>query len=1383
MRRLAIVTLVVVLTTTVLGVAWAATHTGKKEGLERDRDVRKITQQLFEKQHHDRFGNVSLRELLGGIRQYRRLAVTTTWRVGHARGSELRSPAGSLSRASGSAAAPAPAANPITGSQWTQIGPAPLQIDPGGGSCDGGALNCNNDYQGVGPDSGMVTDIAVDPRNTTDRTIYIAANDGGVWKSNDGGSTWTPRTDDQVSLSIGALALDPANPSIVYAGTGAQPVATNGFVKGAGILKSTDGGQTWSTVGASVFTGLRINRMVMPAANVLLVGSSSGLYRSVDGGVNFGNNSPNFDNGQPVLGSGALISDLHLDTANSNTVYSAVSNQGLFRSTDGGATFPTNLFSNTGGPTGTLNYISFAQSTNPNNQEIVASIQGGTYQLIRSTNGGTSWSGPSATASTAAGQNNGCQCGYDQTVGIDPQDANQVYIGFQELYQSSDGGQAFNTTPVTHGQTHWDHHAITFSPSSHWGGGGAPTTMYVGEDGGFARSTDGGANWTNLNAGIGTNLLRAIDIGRGSSANNADTYGGMQDTGTSERRAGFSGNDWHLGIDGDGGAVAVDPSNPQRAYGQDDGGYIITTNGGNTWDFSTPHGLPSAFRFAIDPNTPANVFATTATGNGFNPAAVLYESTDSGNNYTSIHTFPSAVWAVANTAADSNTMWVGLNNGTVQYATNLLSGSSSTWTSVSIPGAPAGQFVSGIAIDPTNTSRVVVTYTGFFGNNPTNLRTKHVFLTTDGGTSWADISGTDGGTQNLPDLPVNSVVMDPGTTPPSIIVADDAGVLRSVDNGGTWQRLGVGLPLVDATWLAMDTSATPPVLRVGTYGRSAFELTPATGPALAVNADLAFDRVPVGRRATRVAQLFNVGTSDLHVVSFTRTSGSPEFSIISGPPTPVTIAPGEEIDYTVQFAPTSRGDKTATFTVQSDDPNSPSTQIPASGTGVTGEIELSGDLNFGTVARGTTATRPVVVHNVGEGFLTVSSVTMSGDSSFSVEPTPSTPLVIQPGETATFHVRFSPPANSGPGTLTGTLHVLSDDPDAADSTLPASGIVGVPVTGVSSSALHFGGVPVDNRTSPHFADRVVTITNQASCAGCDVHVTSLPITGPNAADFSVVAPPSLPATIGSGNHLDLTVRFNPSDEGPRSATLTVNSDDPVSPSIGVLLEGTGLVPGITTPDSTVVFGPTVFDPACSGLCGKVFNEAYTNNGQAELIVDSIAFAGSPAFSGPGATSPPSRFATNSGSVEPITFHPTGGSARALTGTMTITDNMGAAPTAPPVSRTVNLCGESVGRGVRVLAVHPNGAPYASLKSLKLISHGFHTNININLKNLSLTTIDPPTSCQRIQFQYENQNLASTDKAGNQGAYYTLTVTAGNQAQTTSFTLAVNEFKVIVLTVP
>ena len=201
---------------------------------------------------------------------------------------------------------------------------------------------------------------------------------------------------------------------------------------------------------------------------------------------------------------------------------------------------------------------------------------------------------------------------------------------------------------------------------------------------------------------------------------------------------------------------------------------------------------------------------------------------------------------------------------------------------------------------------------------------------------------------------------------------------------------------------------------------------------------------------------------------------------------------------------------------------------------------------------------------------------------------------------------------------------------------------------------------------------------------------------------------------------------------------------------------------------------------CSGLCGFTIEEPYTNDGQAELIVDSISFTGSTAFSGPPAGTPPSRFAPNDGGVEPVTFHPTA-PARSLRGTMTITDTLG--PDNHPIDRIVSLCGESVGRGIRVLAVDGEGAPHAIAKSVKLQSHGFRKNVSINAKNQVLETIDPPETCERVQFQYENQDLPNTDKVGQQGSYYNLTVTVGNQAKTVTFTLGINEFKTIVMTIP
>src|SRR5215213_3408786 len=128
----------------------------------------------------------------------------------------------------------ATAAGGIVGVQWTQIGPAPLVID------------AEQNYQGAGPDAGEVPDLAIDPRNTSDQVIYAAFNDGGLWKSVNGGADWAPKTDSMPSLSTGAVTLDPANPSIVYVGTG--NIYNNGYFKGIGVYRSIDGGDSWASV-------------------------------------------------------------------------------------------------------------------------------------------------------------------------------------------------------------------------------------------------------------------------------------------------------------------------------------------------------------------------------------------------------------------------------------------------------------------------------------------------------------------------------------------------------------------------------------------------------------------------------------------------------------------------------------------------------------------------------------------------------------------------------------------------------------------------------------------------------------------------------------------------------------------------------------------------------------------------------------------------------------------------------------------------------------------------------------------------------------------------------------------------------------------------------
>jgi hypothetical protein len=324
--------------------------------------------------------------------------------------------------------------------------------------------------------------------------------------------------------------------------------------------------------------------------------------------------------------------------------------------------------------------------------------------------------------------------------------------------------------------------------------------------------------------------------------------------------------------------------------------------------------------------------------NGFQPGPKLYRSTNGGAAFTLLNTFGANVTAIQVDPNNSNNVWIGLDSGVIQSITNALAVTPS-FNLLGNPDPatrPTPAPVSSIAVDPSDLSgqTVVVTYEGFSAT-AAGLRTQHAYRTTDGGQNWTDISGTDGqANTNLPDLPTHSVVIDPATVPPSIIVSDDAGVLRSLDTGATWQALGTGLPNVDSTSLAIDTTVNPSVLRVGTYGRSVFTLASATGPVLDVKGDLAFGEVQTGKSDTRTVQLYDVGTTDLHISSFSLTSGSAAFSIISGPTSfPVTVTPGAHKDWTVKYAPTAAANDTAQFTAPSDDPSTPA-QIPASGSAV-----------------------------------------------------------------------------------------------------------------------------------------------------------------------------------------------------------------------------------------------------------------------------------------------------------------------------------------------------------------------------------------------------------------------------------------------------------------
>ena len=935
---------------------------------------------------------------------------------------------------------------------WKSIGPGPLSVESQvlWKNADG-STTPDRAYQGKGPDSGEVTDIAIDPSGSADATLYIATNDGGIWKTSDGGTNWIPTMDSMPSLSMGAVAIYPANPQIVYAGTGNPFDGGSEFTKGVGVFRSSDAGRSWSVTDGGVldtiFAGLTINRIVIPAAGILLVATNVGLYRSADSGRNFGGNAPDFNDRKPVLAN--FITCLLADARDPATVYACVFGEGVYKSSDAGVTFPVNLFDNFGAPPRPFGNLELAQSE-ASPQRFLASVQFRPDQqppvyrgLFESADGGANWRLLSY-LDEAAGDGFG-QSDYDLTLAIDPQNDQLVYAGFQELWRSTDGGAHFGVPACTWDQVHWDNHALALSPRSHRTA--APTPVYTGTDGGIAKSTDGGVTWGQLNGAIASNLLLGIAMGRG--AGNVYTYGSCQDTGTSAHRGPADGTVWHLGIDGDGYVVAADPVDPKIVYAFDNDMLIKSVDAGQTFRTSssgqadpTP---PIGDGLYFDGDQPQRSLALEQ--NGADPKTrvvyvglndTLFCSRDAAQTFSVLYKANAVITTLATSAANGNHLWAGLVDGSVHFSAD--GGAAWDQTAGFTPSPGPGFPVTAIAIDPANASRVAVTYAGQSRIDAT-FRTQHVYLTTDGGVTWNDISGTDGAgpAGNLPDLPLHSAVFDTGATPSAMLVAGDAGVMRCTDvkiNGAkvtaAWKIYGAGLPNVSCSSLAIDNSVKPPVVRVGTYGRGCFEVTRPKGPCLSVESSLGFGFSHQGASYTQPLYIYNSGDGALTISAIRRTSGSSDFAI--GPITlPATVAPAATLTIPVVFTPSSAADLSATFQIDSNDPHSPYA-LAVSGAGIAaGAPRLATNpalaTGFGATATGTRRSILLQLFNTGMSDLHISSIQVSGPSAFTVSTT-SFPMTVVPGGEADVTLTYSPTAT---GDSQATIQIASDDPRGTSS--------------------------------------------------------------------------------------------------------------------------------------------------------------------------------------------------------------------------------------------------------------------------------------------------------------------------------------------------------------
>ncbi|WP_020684028.1 choice-of-anchor D domain-containing protein [Rudaea cellulosilytica] len=541
--------------------------------------------------------------------------------------------------------------------------------------------------------------------------------------------------------------------------------------------------------------------------------------------------------------------------------------------------------------------------------------------------------------------------------------------------------------------------------------------------------------------------------------------------------------------------------------------------------------------------------------------------------------------------------------------------------------------------------------------------------------------------------------------------------------------------------------------------------------------DLGFGLVPRGTSTSRDVQIQNTAAGDLNLLNVRLANAAPvQFSIDPSSPRWATLPAGDSVTVKVNFAPggssTSAGPLSTSLIIDTDQPGQETQSFAVSGSvGLPKAALTPAALNFDTVCSGTSSDQQLTVTNTGNAPLTIFSLAIAGVTpGLSILTPPTLPQTLPVGGSLSFTIRFTP-VGPNPGPISGSIVVNTDDPVHPSQSIPFGGSIGAANVTIGSNALDFGGVPVDNRTDPHNADRTLTIGNTGAC---NLAVSALSIAGTNAGDFSLVGAPSLPVSVGAASSLTVTVRFNPSAAGLRAGTLGVATNDPAHASSSVALTGTGLLPAVQSSADALVFAPTVIASQAPGYAGGIQNLAITNVGQAELIIDAMGTSGAP-FAASAATLPPARYATSDGFNEPVTFAPT--AVGKFNGNFNIadTDPEGGA------SKSVALCGEGVMRGIRVLAVDASGTPIAQVAKLHLQAKGTAQNVNINAQNLALSGV--PTSCDAsAKMQYENQALPATDTANQRSSYYTLSVTAGGKSTTITFTLGVAEFKVLVVTV-
>jgi hypothetical protein len=815
--------------------------------------------------------------------------------------------------------------NQISGSAWSSLGPAPLASDASG---DG-----QQDYNWV---SGRATAAVIDPADATGNTVYAGGAYGGVWKSTNAAAqdpatvAWTPLIDDQATLAVGAIAVQPQltnpNPSntVILVGTGEATSSSDSYY-GLGILRSANAGASWTLIsadstGSRSFAGMSFSKIAFSTSSPSLVVAATagsweglvegisnpltanlGIYDSTDGG-----NTWSYAN---VQDSGVATSPGSVTSVAYNAVagefFAALRYHGFYSSSDGINWTRLSTQPGSGLTVGACPAQSASSSCSIYRGEI--SVVPGRNEMYvwyvdvndvdqgiwESTNGGATWTQINDAGVTNCGDDSGCGTEdgtYNLELAAVPDgEATDLYAAAINLYKCqitiaspACAGTASNTfLNLTHvygcssiAKVHPAQHAVSFLLLNN----NTQDLMVFSNDGGIYRALDGYSGldsgscgssnqFDSLNQTIGS-MTQFVSFAQASSDPNT-MLGGTQGNGAPASQSALASSSW-LNVDaGDIGYTAINPSNENEWFVSSppvagSGVNIFRCTSGvncHTQDFQNDHvvsgetlgGDAGAYYppFILDPQDSGEMLVGTcrlwrgtSTGSGFTALSNSFETGGAGICTGDEINLVDAIAAGGPTDSNgfSNVLYAATNGfgplmptvpsgGHLWANTNVAS--AATWIDQTGSINPEAFPISSVAIDTSDATGLTAyaTIMGFY--------VSHVWKTTDGGTSWTDYTG------NLPDSPVNAVLVDPGSNSATstVYVATDVGVFSSYGASPSWTEVGpapgIGesgfLPNVAVTALQMFNTGNDKFLRASTYGRGLWQFPLVTTPDFALS--------------------------------------------------------------------------------------------------------------------------------------------------------------------------------------------------------------------------------------------------------------------------------------------------------------------------------------------------------------------------------------------------------------------------------------------------------------------------------------------------------------------------------------------------------------------